>query len=101
MTFRLRFAPPFFFKTERKMIKLGQKVRDKITGFQGTITAKAEYYNGCIQYCITPPVDKDGKMREAEYFDVDQIEIIEEATESISKPSGGGIRNTPNTKYSG
>ena len=83
------------------MIKLGQKVRDKITGFEGIITAKAEYLNGCIQFCVRPRVDKEGKSQDGEYFDVEQLEPLEESINTVTSPSGGGIRNEPKTKYSG
>ncbi len=83
------------------MIKLGQKVRDKITGFEGIATSKVEYINGCIQFCIRPKIDKDGKMVDGEYIDIAQIEAIEERKTKKVKPSGGGTRNKPGVKYSG
>ncbi len=83
------------------MIKLGQKVRDKITGFEGIATSKAEYLNGCIQFCVRPRIDKEGKCQDGEYFDVEQLEPLEESINTTSTPSGGGIRNKPGVKYSG
>ena len=43
------------------MIKLGHKVKDIITGYKGTVIGRAEYVTGCVQLCVVPPVDKDGK----------------------------------------
>lgn len=37
--------------------KLGLKAKDKITGFEGIITARCEYLTGCNQYCLTPQAD--------------------------------------------
>ena len=33
-------------------IKLGDKVRDKISGFTGIAVARTEFINGCIQYLV-------------------------------------------------
>ena len=51
------------------MIKLGTKVKDSITGFEGIATSRVEYLIGCTQIGITPPVDKDGKVPDVVYLD--------------------------------
>jgi hypothetical protein len=56
------------------MITLGQKAKDKITGFEGIIIAHVQYLYGCDQYGITPPA-KDGKVYDTQYFDEGRIEI--------------------------
>ncbi len=80
------------------MINLGQKARDKITGFKGTITARAQYLYGCDQYCIVPTVDKDGKIEKSEWFDEGRIEIISAGISPedvrMEKP-GGPQRDMP------
>lgn len=50
------------------MIELGLKARDKITGFEGVITGRAQYLTGCDQYVLVPPV-KDGQVQKSEWFD--------------------------------
>ena len=55
---------------------LGKKAKDKITGFTGIIVGHIKYLYGCDQYGITPQVDKDGKTRDTQWFDVGRIEII-------------------------
>ncbi len=35
-------------------IKLGQKVKDVVTGFTGIAVAKCIYLNGCVQFQIVP-----------------------------------------------
>ena len=57
-------------------IKLGNKVRDKVTGFEGIATARIEYINKCVQFCVKPKVKEDGKMPDGEYIDVDELEIV-------------------------
>ncbi len=56
--------------------KLGDKAKDKITGFSGILTARCEFLTGCNRYCIQPQELKDGRPIESIYFDEAQIEII-------------------------
>jgi hypothetical protein len=79
------------------MIELGQKAQDKITGFEGIITGRAQYLYGCDQYCIVPPA-KDGKISESQWFDEGHIQVLgrgilpEEVR--VEKP-GGPNRDCP------
>ena len=74
---------------------LGKKAKDKITGFEGIITAKVEYLNGCVQYCIKPKAMIDGKMPAGEYIDEGQIEVIKDAIEHNPKKVGGPQSDCP------
>jgi hypothetical protein len=56
--------------------ELGQKAKDKITGFTGILTARAEFLTGCNRYCIQPTELHDHKPIDSIYFDEAQIEII-------------------------
>ena len=58
------------------MIELGVIARDKITGFGGIVTGRAEYLTGCVQYMVTPPVKKDGSYAESGWLDEDRLEVI-------------------------
>ena len=58
------------------MIRLGLEVKDKITGFTGIVTARINYLTGCDRYAVTPPVDKDGKVRDGEWFDEGRLMIL-------------------------
>jgi hypothetical protein len=42
------------------MITLGKLAVDKVTEFEGIITARTQYLYGCDQYCFVPSV-KDGE----------------------------------------
>lgn len=75
-------------------IKLGSKVRDIITGFEGIATARVEYLNGCIQYCITPK-SNDGKYPDHQYIDHQQIEVVDDGVDISSNGTGGVMSNTP------
>lgn len=76
-------------------IILGSKVQDKVTGFTGIATAKVEYLNGCIQYCVKPKVGEDGKMPEGSYIDHQQLVVIEGATAQTATNTGGPQMDTP------
>jgi len=56
--------------------ELGKKGKDKITGFEGILTARCEFLTGCNRYCIQPTELKDGRPIDSIYFDEAQIEII-------------------------
>jgi len=78
------------------MIELGQKVKDKVTGFTGMATAKIEYMNGCIQFLVMPRQKKDDKKYpKGSYIDVEQLDAIGgkllelNRREKESLPSGG------------
>lgn len=59
------------------MIELGQKAKDKITGFEGILTARHQYITGCDQYQLSPDgLDEDGKLKEMYSFDEGRIEIL-------------------------
>jgi len=54
---------------------MGKKVRDKITGFEGIVTAEARYlYSNEPQYRVEAPA-KDGKM-ESEWFYPQRLETV-------------------------
>ena len=56
---------------------LGKRGRDKVTKFEGIITAKVSYLTGCDQYALTPE-SKESKIESNQWFDVARIEIIGE-----------------------
>lgn len=59
------------------MITLGHKAKDRISGFSGTITGRAQYLTGCDQYLIRPSVGADGAFRGGEWFDENAIEVLD------------------------
>ena len=78
-------------------IKLGDKVVDKVTGFEGIATSKIEFLNGCIQYAVQPKgITSEGKMKEVEYIDGQQLEVIAPPKPKVKKSkTGGGYRKYP------
>lgn len=64
-------------------IKLGDKAKDRLTGFEGYVTAKAEYLGGCIRYELIAFDDPSKEF----WFDSDRLECKPEKPE--------GFRNAP------
>lgn len=83
------------------MIKLGDKVRDKVTGFTGIATARIEYLHGCVQIEIMPPVDKDGKKVDGIWIDDPRLESIKDDAVKIKPKSTGGPDRSPSDMIRG
>jgi len=76
----------------------GKKAKDQITGFEGIITGKSVWMYGCNQYCLTPPVDKDGKLPDGKWFDEGRLVVISSSInpESVkAKKNGADWDNMP------
>lgn len=58
---------------------LGQKARDRVTGFEGVVASISFDLYGCIQAVLSPPLDKDGKMQDGRWFDIHRLEIVDAA----------------------
>ena len=56
--------------------KLGFKVKDKVTGLEGVATSICFDLYGCIQAIVNPGIDKDGKIQEVHWYDVNRLNII-------------------------
>lgn len=52
---------------------LGTRQKDQVTGFSGVVTSVCFDINGCIQGCVKPPLDKDGKMPDGYWIDLDRL----------------------------
>jgi hypothetical protein len=80
----------------REKMKLGKTARDTISGYEGVITALAEYMNGCLRVCITPKgLTSEGKPWEGEYFDSRQVEIVGSFTDITNSTNGEGPMGDP------
>jgi hypothetical protein len=63
-------------------IKLGDEVKDIITGFKGIVISKIIYLNGCVQWGVKARVEL-AALKEAEYIDESQLKWI---SHGINKP---------------
>ena len=71
-------------------IKLGDKVRDKITGFTGIAVNRTEFLNGCIQIGVQGKIDKEGKMGDAMGIDIQSLELVNKPKIKQEKRRTGG-----------
>lgn len=69
---------------------LGSRLKSRVSGFVGIAVGRIEYLNGCVQYCLKPPVDKEGKNVEPLYFDVEELELVNAGVADTVKPSRSG-----------
>ena len=54
---------------------LGMHVEDRVTGMKGIVASVTFDLYGCIQAIVNPGLDKDGKRRESEWFDVSRLVV--------------------------
>jgi hypothetical protein len=76
------------------MIKLGDIVRDTVSGFEGVVIAEHQWLNGCKRISVQPQKLHDGKPIEAQTFDEPQLELVAPRTVQ-RKVNTGGPRNEP------
>lgn len=65
--------------------QLGNTIRDRVSGVEGITTAYVTFMNGCIQWSIHPKADKDGKLVEANYYDEQQLEFVDDGIATSGK----------------
>ena len=56
----------------------GDKVKCKHSGFIGTIVARMQFYNRCVQYAVMPKCGKDNKPEEL-YIDEQSLTLVKNA----------------------
>lgn len=69
-------------------IKLGQRVRDIVSGFNGIAISRLDQLNGNVQYAVQP-MQKDGETAypEAMYIDHHMLEVLDEGvSDKVTKP---------------
>jgi hypothetical protein len=80
-------------------IKLGDRVRDRITGLVGIAIGVTDWLYGCRRWCVQPEKTKDGKPAETCYIDEPQLEVVDRgAVSPQSEPRRHGPRNDPGRK---
>lgn len=72
------------------MVKLGQKVRDKITGIEGIAIGRTEWLHGCVRVTLQPQKLLDGKVADTVTIDEPQLDVIAEKTIKPSPTTGPG-----------
>ena len=71
-------------------LELGQKVKDRVTGFKGVIVCRCDYLTGCRRYAVqAQKIGKDGKVGEWTYFDEDLLVLDgKNINHEIRNPAG-------------
>jgi len=81
----------------RPTVNLGDECQDTITGFKGVATSIHEYIDGCTQICLTPKIDKDGKIQDSNQFDIERIKVRKKLVAKMAaRPTGGPIGSGAN-----
>lgn len=63
-----------------KEIQLGDRVKDRISGLVGIVTAKSEYMNGCRRFGVQPEkLTKDGAVAADTWFDEPQLQLVKKS----------------------
>ena len=58
--------------------RLGDQVRDRVSGFTGVVTVLHRFLQGCDRMSVQPPADEEGKLIEYESFDAPDLEVTKE-----------------------
>ena len=79
-------------------VKLGDLVRDVVTGYEGIATARCTFLQGCDRICIQPPMnEKEHKHVEGRYYDEPDVVIVEKGAyfkrlEETKKKRNGNVK---------
>lgn len=79
------------------MAELGDKARDRISGFTGIVTGRFMYLNGCVRIELSATELKDGRPIDGVVIDESQLEVIAPGYLLSDPPGGviGGPRSGP------
>ena len=81
--------------------ELGAQVKDRISGYEGIITGRYQYLNGCVQYGVRAQGLHDGKPIASQAFDEQRLELMGEGIPGPSaeaeeqRPGGPGKSRSP------
>lgn len=79
-----------------KQLALGDKVKDKVTGYTGIVIGWHQWLYGCARLTVQSQSLKDGKPIDNQTFDEPQLELVKSAKVKV-KPEHritGGPRNS-------
>ncbi|KKK63622.1 hypothetical protein LCGC14_2992430 [marine sediment metagenome] len=77
--------------------ELGTTLRDKVTGFEGVVMVRAEYFTGCVHYGLQTRELKDGRITDWEWIDGSRLILVDGLTQITKegKPTSGPHPNGP------
>ena len=71
-------------------IKLGDEVKDTVSGFQGIAIARHSYLQGCDRVGVQPSINSDGGLPRIETFDEPSLIIITKQKAKEGNRTRGG-----------
>lgn len=77
-------------KLQKNKMKLGDKVKDSVTGFTGIVTARTTFLHGCVRCGVQSDKLKDGKPVDAVWIDEPQLSLVKAAVVKEGKHDDGG-----------
>ena len=80
------------------MVKLGSKVKDLNTGFEGIAIARAEWLYGCARIRVRSQTLHEGKPLDDQWFDEESIEVVTKQAPKVSADNSaktGGPHDAP------
>ena len=67
-------------------VELGDRVKDRVTGFRGICIARTSHLAGCDTVGVKTEALEPGKpIPDAEWFDITQIEVLDKAIVALFK----------------
>lgn len=82
-----------------KKVELGNKVKDRVSGFTGIMVGRTSYLQGCDRCAVQPPVNKDGTLPEMKHFDEPDLVFVDGGViPNVTKGNPGGPRSVSPSK---
>jgi len=82
-----------------KDVEIGDRVRDKLTGFVGIAYGRWECMTGCVIFDVYPPMKEDGTVPDSKWVDEARCEVLEEQAVTVTikarEPAGPCSLNPP------
>lgn len=79
------------------MFDLGEIVKDKITGFEGVVMGRTQYFTDCNHYgLLSPKLSSDLKPTDWQWFDERRLERTKKKPIILKgQPTSGPFPNAP------
>lgn len=74
---------------------IGKVVRDKVTGYQGVVTGRTTWLNGCARVIVQSQDLHDGKPIDSQWFDQPQVVLVDTKGVKRGSPHTGGPKPDP------
>ncbi len=85
-----------------KVIELGDRVKDRITGLTGIVMWKAEYMNGCRRFGVQPEkLNKDGGRVTDFAFDEPDLTVLAKSVHKVIPMGAIATPVAPARRYAG